>query len=89
MVSPEENSIFLARIDERTKLLTEQVISLQHEVKELKVRIDTEFEKQNIKNSAQYITQDTFRPVQRAMFAAISTIVAAVVMAAINFIAKT
>ena len=89
MASSEENSIMLARIDERTKSLCNKVEHLQDEVKSLKKIVDTELEKMDSKNAGLYITKDTFLPVQRAMFAAISTLVGAVIIAAINFVFRS
>ena len=86
MSSSEENSIMLARIDERTKSLCQKIERLQEEVKSLKKAVDTELEKMESKNASLYITRDTFLPVERAMFAAISTLVGAVIVAAINFV---
>jgi len=85
MASSEENSILLARIDERTKILCEKVETLQDEVKVLKGNVERELEKMESKNASLYITKDTFLPVQRAMFAAISTLVGSVIIAVINF----
>jgi hypothetical protein len=86
MSSSEENSILLARIDERTKVLHDKITNLQVEVKSMKNTMTTELEKMDNKNAGIYITKDTFLPVQRAMFAAISTLVGAVIIAAINFV---
>lgn len=88
MPSESENSILLARIEERLKNLTEHVASLEVEVKDFRIHFNTEMTAMEKKVREEYISKDTFLPVQRAMFAAITTIVGAVVMAVLNFAFK-
>lgn len=88
MASTDENSILLARIEERLKNIEKEVTVVRQSIKELKSQVDTDFFQLDKRVREQYITKDTFLPVQRAMFTAMTTIVAAVVMAVLNFTFK-
>lgn len=84
-MSQEDTVALLARIDERSKNIEKQLSHLERELKELKGKVDDDFFQLDKRIRDQYITKDTFLPVQRAMFTAMTTIVAAVVMAVLNF----
>ena len=88
MASTDENSILCARIEERLKNVEKEVTVVRQSIKELKSQVDTDFFQLDKRDREQYITKDTFLPVQRAMFTAMTTIVAAVVMALLNFTFK-
>jgi len=85
MASQEENSVLLARIDERTKNIQKQISGIESEMQNLKNKVEDDFVLLEKRSRDQYITKDTFLPVQRAMFTAMTTIVAAVIMAVLNF----
>jgi hypothetical protein len=76
----------IARVDERTKILQAEIESIQKDMKECRKKLESDIDIVDKKSAQIYITKDTFLPVQRAMFAAISTLVGAVIMAAINFV---
>ena len=81
-----ELASMIARVDERTKILQEEISSIQKDMKECRKKLESDIDIVDKKSAQIYITKDTFLPVQRAMFAAITTLVGAVIMAAINFI---
>jgi len=84
-MSAEDTVALLARIDERSKNIEKKLSSLESDMKDLKGKVDDDFFQLDKRIRDQYITKDTFLPVQRAMFTAMTTIVAAVVMAVLNF----
>lgn len=84
-MSLEENAILIARIDERLKNIEGKINKVEASNKELINKVNNDFVLLDKKIREQYITKDTFLPVQRAMFTAMTTIVAAVVMAILNF----
>jgi len=84
-MSLEENAILIARIDERLKSIEGKISRVEASNKELINKVNNDFVLLDKKIREQYITKDTFLPVQRAMFTAMTTIVAAVVMAILNF----
>ena len=84
-MSLEENAILIARIDERLKSIEGKISRVETSNKELINKVNNDFVLLDKKIREQYITKDTFLPVQRAMFTAMTTIVAAVVMAILNF----
>jgi molecular chaperone GrpE (heat shock protein) len=81
-----ELASMIARVDERTKILQSEIESIQADMKECRKKLESDIDIVDKKSAQIYITKDTFLPVQRAMFAAITTLVGAVIMAAINFI---
>ena len=85
----DETAILLARIDERSKNIEKSIENLDQEMKSIKKKVDNDFLLLDKRIREQYITKDTFLPVQRAMFTALTTIVAAVVMAVLNFTYRT
>jgi len=85
MPTEEENSILLARIEERLKSVQDHLVTLEKDFKEFKVHYNNEMLILEKRVKEDYITKDTFLPVQRAMFAAITTVVGAVAMAVLNF----
>ena len=84
-MSAEDTVALLARIDERSKNIEKKLSSLESDMKDLKGKVDDDFFQLDKRIRDQYITKDTFLPVQRAMFTAMTTIVAAVVMAVLQF----
>jgi len=84
-MSQEDTIALLARIDERSRNIEYKLARLESDMKDLKSKVDNDFFQLDKRIRDQYITKDTFLPVQRAMFTAMTTIVAAVVMAVLNF----
>jgi len=85
MAEPNDNSVLLARIDERTKNIEKQILHLERDLIALKSEINDDNFQLEKKLREYYINRDTFVPVQRGMYLAVSTIVTAVIMAVLNF----
>jgi len=83
------NSVLLARIDERTKNIQMRILELENELKEHRKKVDNEIFQIDKRLREQYINKDTFLPYQRAIITAISTVVIGVIMAVLNLTIRT
>jgi len=85
MTDTNDNSVLLARIDERTRNIEHKIEELEHDLKTFKTKIDNDNFQLDKRLREYYVNRDTFVPVQRGMYLAVSTIVTAVLMAVLNF----
>lgn len=79
-------SILLARIDERTKSIEKKVLDLDSDIKEVRAKMNEDSIALKKDLNENYVNRHQFNPVQRAVFTAISVIVLGVLAAILNLI---
>jgi len=82
----DNNSVLLARIDERTKNIEKKLIEFDLDLKDLRKKTHEDFFQLKKELRENYIDIHQFNPVQRAVYTAISVIVLAVGAAILNLV---